>query len=353
MSSREAYCVPASMDDLLEHRGLVECVINKHFRWARMHQRFDIQDMKQEGFIGLAMAMDRYEPHYDVSFATYAYWWVRQSIGRYVSKNMSGLSVPAGAMLSGKYSKTEKTRERIRAARCVLSLNAPYIRSDGSRMRRVHLADHSRQQWEVVADNEEAAMLMEWCRSNLSDRQFNVIYGRIVDGKTLEEMTCGISVNGGDLTRERVRQIEKKALEKIFRKYGREAVYGGSEEMEKVRIAGEWVLGGDWTLPPGMWMYRRVGNKTINVKEVVDGVVSLRNVEYFGPLEIDEGLPEPTPMKGCKSAVRQAGEHGWSCSSVASDSVILVACTGKTKREAILRHNAYVASIETSGVAGV
>lgn len=66
---------------------------------------------------------------------------------------------------------------------------------------------------------DEASLLVRWCQENLTDRQFRILYGRCVNGSTLEDMAKGNGLEGQNLTRERVRQIEEKALEKIHRYY--------------------------------------------------------------------------------------------------------------------------------------
>ena len=46
-----------------------------------------VNDLVQEGHIGLMQAMGKFEPNRDIRFSTYASWWIRSAIQDYVLKN--------------------------------------------------------------------------------------------------------------------------------------------------------------------------------------------------------------------------------------------------------------------------
>ena len=65
--------------------------IAKHYRSSRL----PFQDLIEEGNYGLMMAVERFDNSIGTRFSTYAYWWIRQSIKRYVEKHSRTISVPA------------------------------------------------------------------------------------------------------------------------------------------------------------------------------------------------------------------------------------------------------------------
>lgn len=84
--------VPGNMLRLWEqNRGYIALV-------AKNYQAFeDIEDLKQEGYIGLCRAVDEYKPQEGVAFMTYAGYWIRQQMQRYVENCSSVVRVPSYA----------------------------------------------------------------------------------------------------------------------------------------------------------------------------------------------------------------------------------------------------------------
>lgn len=65
---------------------------------AKNYQAFeDIEDLKQEGYIGLCRAVDEYKPQEGIAFMTYAGYWIRQQMQRYVENCSSVVRVPSHA----------------------------------------------------------------------------------------------------------------------------------------------------------------------------------------------------------------------------------------------------------------
>lgn len=74
-----------------QNRGFIALV-------AKNYQAFeDIEDLKQEGYIGLCRAVDEYKPQEGVAFMTYAGYWIRQQMQRYVENCSSVVRVPSYA----------------------------------------------------------------------------------------------------------------------------------------------------------------------------------------------------------------------------------------------------------------
>lgn len=80
--------------------------VAKKIKTSQLHMT--IQDMIQEGAIGLARAAEKFEPGRGYKFSTYAYWWIRQSIARASEYQEKTIRVPATI---------QKTAKRIKDAR--------------------------------------------------------------------------------------------------------------------------------------------------------------------------------------------------------------------------------------------
>jgi RNA polymerase primary sigma factor len=88
------------------NRPLVFSVARK-FQCATM----DLEDLVQEGMIGLARAVDRFDPTRGLRFSTYAVHWIRQSIMRAIDNKARLIRVPVNAGYAAL--KTERAREEL------------------------------------------------------------------------------------------------------------------------------------------------------------------------------------------------------------------------------------------------
>jgi RNA polymerase primary sigma factor len=196
-------------------------------------------DLIQEGNTGLMRAADRFEPARGLHFSTYATWWVRQAISRAVDNQARTVRVPAGMLdkmgvvqhaltsLTHKLGghpgledtataarlSVKETRQALRTSQPTISLDQAVVEHDKSVLGDL-LEDPHR-------DDPAHAMNQELLRSRITDalqmltyREREVIRLRFGLGGshalTLEETGQVFSV-----TRERIRQIERAALEKL------------------------------------------------------------------------------------------------------------------------------------------
>jgi RNA polymerase primary sigma factor len=197
------------------------------------------QDAIQEGNLGLMRAVDRFDLHKGFKFSTYATWWVRQAVSRSIADQARTIRVPVHVIeninkimritreLSQEYGRkptteeiaewigitTEKVRELLKIAQLPVSLELP-IGKDGDSYLGDLVPDPNAVQ---PLDNASKLLLKAQIKealSTLTPRECSLMKLRfgLDDGRqrTLEEVGLEFSI-----TRERVRQIEAKAINKL------------------------------------------------------------------------------------------------------------------------------------------
>ena len=206
-----------------------------------------IGDLIQEGNIGLMQAANRFEPERGLRFSTYASWWIRSSIQDYVLRNWSIVRTGTTAAQKSLFFNLRRLRARIegkngqeglgvagrkqiaqdldvkvsdvedmeaRLAANDQSLNA-VIGEDGDSDWQSFLADSRPNPEEVVMGMKDAQTRSAWLQDalgELSDREQTIIQKRhlVYEPVTLEELGKQLGVS-----KERVRQLEQRAMDKL------------------------------------------------------------------------------------------------------------------------------------------
>ncbi|MBA2277779.1 MAG: RNA polymerase sigma factor RpoD [Chloroflexia bacterium] len=196
-------------------------------------------DLIQEGNIGLMKATDKFDYHRGFKFSTYATWWIRQAITRAISDQSRTIRLPVhvGETIN-RVKKTghrlqqilereptfeeiaramdvadDKVRQVLDVARHPVSLEAP-VGTDGDAFLGDFIEDVTMPAPLELASQELLRGQIGDALEKLSDRERRIIVLRfgLEDGRfrTLEEVGRDFGI-----TRERIRQIEAKALRKL------------------------------------------------------------------------------------------------------------------------------------------
>jgi RNA polymerase primary sigma factor len=195
-------------------------------------------DLIQEGNIGLMKAVDRFQFRRGFKFSTYATWWVRQAVGRAVADYGRTIRLPVHVIESlNRLTRERRTlaaeldrdptpeelaaRMELPVGKVQLLLEAPVGEDEETRLGDL-VKDAAAQSPEETAMRNQMAIEVERAMAPLTDREKEVMrlrYGLGTDREhTLEEVGRRLFI-----TRERVRQIEAKALAKMRGTGGRAA----------------------------------------------------------------------------------------------------------------------------------
>ncbi len=207
-----------------------------------------VSELISEGNIGLMQGVKKFEPERGFRLATYAMWWIRASIQEFILRSWSLVKMGTTAAQKKLFFNLRRMKNQIDAfeegdlkpadvAKIATdlgvteeevvsmnrrmghggdtSLNAPLRDTDGEGQWQDFLVDSGPLQDEIIADDEERRVrhdLLTEAMGSLNDREKHILTERrlIDEPKTLEDLSQVYGVS-----RERIRQIEVRAFEKL------------------------------------------------------------------------------------------------------------------------------------------
>jgi RNA polymerase sigma-32 factor len=223
------------------------------------HFGLSMSDLIQEGHVGLLEAAARFEPDREVRFSTYATWWIRASMQDYILRNWSIVRGGTSSAQKALFFNLRRLRAKLQSGPENLSnadlyrqvsaalgvneadvavmdarlsgpdtsLNAPVMDdSPGGTDRMSFLVSDAPLPDEVVTETIDTERRSQWLSgalSALNPRELKIIRERRLreDGATLESLGERLGIS-----KERVRQIESRAIEKL-----RTALVNGNPHM--------------------------------------------------------------------------------------------------------------------------
>jgi RNA polymerase sigma factor (sigma-70 family) len=195
-------------------------------------------DLIQEGNIGLMRALEKFEHRRGLKFVTYAHWWVRQAISRAITEQYRTVRLPnhvverknklrtVGDRLWDMHGRAPNTEELSRelgwtfkeveelmlAVQPIMRLHQP-VADDGSMLTDILEDDQAPRPDDMLAEEQLQRRLAD-CLASLTEREAFILrlrYGLEADHPhTLQEIADILG-----LSRERVRQLERQAFEKL------------------------------------------------------------------------------------------------------------------------------------------
>lgn len=230
-------------------RMLIQSHLRLVVKMARKFKNYGlpIVDLVSEGNVGLMQAVKKFDPRKGFRFATYAMWWIRAYIQEYILRSWSLVKIGTTLAQKKLFFNLHKIKKKINSAsngtllpeqishiaselnvteKEVIDMNSRLSQSDTSLNNKVGDEDDSKEMVDLIASNSESQeqiaisnqersrqeSLFKAAFEKLNEREKDILLKRQLseESTTLEELSKIYKIS-----RERIRQIEENAINKI------------------------------------------------------------------------------------------------------------------------------------------
>ena len=173
-------------------------------------------DLVQEGIFGLVVAIEKFNPSLGFKFATYATWWIKQAMFKAISEQTYAYNIPVYIQETlSRYKKLKQQMEQKENKEVAKKEVAEKMNlTDNKELNLNEIIEDEKQNVEREVIDNELKKDIKKALENLKEKEKNVIVLRFgledKNKKTLEEIG-----NSYGVTKECIRQIEKRALNKL------------------------------------------------------------------------------------------------------------------------------------------
>ncbi|MCL2093468.1 MAG: RNA polymerase sigma factor RpoD/SigA [Treponema sp.] len=246
--TEEALIEKAARGDLEARNSLVSSNLRFVVSIAKKYRGrgLPMEDLINEGNLGLLRAVETYDREKGCRFISYGVWWVRQSITRALNEKGRMIRIPSHKSaqinkikmsrwevqnapgwepdLEDEYTarflhmSSEDIKSHIYMDQDVLSLDAPAFKNYSDTAMIEYLEDRKSQSPEFLAERSVVREKLDMALSKLNQREAEIIRDRF-GLNDLGPMSLSELGNRYDLSRERIRQIELKALKQLRKSY--------------------------------------------------------------------------------------------------------------------------------------
>jgi RNA polymerase primary sigma factor len=233
-------------------KRLVECNLRFVVSYGKRYRNLGLPylDLIHEGTLGLIEAAKRFDPERNVKFISYAVWWVRQAILHAFSENGRAFRIPQ--KLQGQVSRVERARDQLHSELERPPTLAELARhtdltedkveallmaaGDDFSLNELVGEDGNLERGDLMEQDTVPSAELELIRDNIEQQIRDMVAG--LDAKEREVIKMRFGLDGEDprtlqeigerlrLSRERVRQIESRAKEKLRRSQRAQALKG-------------------------------------------------------------------------------------------------------------------------------